>query len=135
MKKRKVIVIIICVLALCIAGATLLIGGGKKPYRNLDASQIVSATALLEPPDKTVQITNIEKLVEYLQDVVVYREDNSYAEYSGQAVTFTLTMSDGSQTKITIAHNQFLVIDGVGYQAKYEPCEALSQYANSLLSK
>ncbi len=66
--------------------------------------------------------------------MVIYQEDNSYTGYNGQGVTFTLTMSDGTQTQI-MAFNPFLVMDGIGYRTKYEPCEALSSYANRLLSE
>jgi len=131
MKKKKAgMALIICVLAVC---AALLILRGKKPYRDLDASQIVSATVKLEPPDKTVQIIELPELAAYLKNVVIYNKDNAYTGYSGQAVTFTLTMSDGTQTQIT-AFYPFLVIDGVGYKTKYEPCEALNSYANRLLN-
>ena len=106
---------------------------GKKPYKDLDAAQIVSAKVLLTPPDKTIEIENIQELVEYLNDVVVYNEDNSYTEYAGQGVVFTLTMVDGTQTDI-MAYNPFIVIDGIGYKTKYEPCEALNSYANELLN-
>lgn len=106
----------------------------KKPFNNLEPSEIVSATVRLAPPDKTIQITEIEKLADYLNDVVIYNKDNSYTEYSGQGVIFTLTMTDGTQTEI-MAYNPFLVIDGVGYKTAYEPCEALNQYANRLLSE
>ena len=66
-------------------------------------------------------------------DVVIYNKDNSFTEYSGQGVIFTLTMADGTQTEI-MAYNPFLVIDGVGYKTKYEPCQALNRYANRLLN-
>lgn len=108
--------------------------GGRKPYKDLDATQIASATVRLLPPDTTVQIVEIEEFVTYLKDVVIYNEDNSYTEYNGQSVTFTLTMTDGTQTSI-MAFNPFLVIDGVGYKTKYEPCEALNNYANRLLKQ
>lgn len=99
----------------------------------LEASDIVSATVHLAPPDKTIQVTDIKKLAECLNKVVIYnKEDNSYAEYSGQAVIFTLTMADGSQEEI-VAYNPFVVINGTGYKAKYEPCEKLNSYANELL--
>lgn len=135
MKKKKAgVAIIICALAVCVVGASWLMVRGKKPYQNLDASQIVSATIRLEPPDKTIPIIEIPELAAYLRDVVIYNKDNSYTEYSGQGVTFTLTMSDGTQTQI-MAYNPFLVIDGVGYKTKYEPCEALNNYANRLLER
>jgi len=68
-----------------------------------------------------------------LNDVVIYNEDNSYTEYAGQAVVFTLTMADGTQTE-SMAYNPFLVIDDVGYKTKYELWEALNSYANELLN-
>lgn len=133
MKKRVWIITSACILIL---GAVIIAAvsvGGKKPYKDLDAAEVVSATVRLTPPDKTIEIEDIQELVEYLNDVTIYQEDNSYTEYDGQGVTFTLTLSDGTQTEI-MACNPFLVIDGVGYQTKYDPCEALNGYANRLLS-
>ena len=132
MKKKGILVLVACVLLLSIV-VIAFVGGGKKPYKDFEAAQIASATVHLSPPDKTIQITEIKELVEYLKDVVIYNEDNSYTEYMGQGVTFTLTMTDGTQTEIT-AYNPFLVIDGVGYKTDYEPCEALNNYANKLLN-
>lgn len=114
-------------------GNGLSVYSGKKPYKNLDAAQIASAKVQLTPPDKTVEIEDISELVGYLNDVVIYNQDNSYTEYVGQGVTFTLIMTDGTQTEIT-AYNPFLIIDGVGYKTKYEPCQALNSYANELLN-
>lgn len=133
MKKKGIIILAACVLLLSIVVTAFAVGGGKKPYKDLDAAQIASATVRLSPPDKTVQIIEIKELVEYLKDVVIHNEDNSYTEYAGQGVTFTLTMTDGTQTKIT-AFYPFLIIDGVGYKTDYEPCEALNEYANKLLN-
>lgn len=70
MKRKPGVRFIICMLILCAAGAALLIGGGKKPYRNLDVSEIVSAEVRLTPPDETIQITEIEELVGDLKEVV-----------------------------------------------------------------
>lgn len=105
---------------------------GRTPYKDLEASNIVSATVHLAPPYKTIQITEIEELVAYLNEVIIYNEDNSYKEYSGQGVIFTLTLTDGSQEEI-MAYNPFVVINGTGYKTKYEPCEKLNNYANRLL--
>lgn len=107
---------------------------GHKPYRSLSGAGISSATVRLIPPDTTLVIEDTNALAELLQDVIIYQKDDSYTEYSGQGVIFTLTMSDGSQTSV-MAYNPFLVIDGVGYRTKYEPCEALNHYANQLLSE
>ena len=47
---------------------------------------------------------------------------NSYRNYTGQAVIFTITMSDGTQMEV-MEYNPFIVINGLGYKTKYEPCE------------
>ena len=131
--RKKAMLAAAVIIAVLTAG--VMISRGKTPYKNLKASNIVSATVCLAPPDKTVQITDseIEELVPYLNEIVIYNEDNSYTDYCGQAVMFTLTMADGSQEEIT-AYNPFVIINGIGYKAKYEPCEQLSRYANKLLN-
>lgn len=133
MKKKRIIILAACVLLLIIIMVTFAVGGGKKPYRDLDATQIASATVHLSQSDRTVKIIEIKELVEYLQDVVIHNEDNSYTEYCGQGVVFTLAMTDGTQTEIMV-YSPFLVIDGTGYKTGYEPCEALSNYADKLLT-
>ncbi len=130
--KRVKILVIVFVCFLLAGTAVFAFTYSKRPYKDLEVSEITSATVRLIPPDKTIQITEIEELAEYLKDVVIYRRDDSYVEYTGQGVSFTLKMSDGTQTEIT-AYNPFLIIDGVGYRTKYEPCEALNSYANELL--
>lgn len=135
MRKKAIIIIsLIGILSATIIMMAVAVVSGRKPYKDLNSSQIVSAMVRLTPPDKTIEITEIAELVNLLKDVVIYNEDNSYTEYSGQGVIFTLTMTDGTQTSI-MAYNPFLVIDGVGYKTKYEPCEALNQYANMLLEQ
>ena len=132
--KKTGVLIGAAVAAAVLFGAAAFMLGGKKPYQDLNAFDIVLATVRLTPPDKTVQIAEPEELAEYLKDVVIYQRDDSFSEYSGQGVTFKLTMADGTQTEV-MAYNPFLVIDGVGYRTKYEPCEALSRYANRLLEQ
>ena len=129
--RKKAIFTAAVIIAVLTAG--VMISRGKAPYKNLKAANIVSAAVYLSPPDETVQITNAEELVSYLRKVTIYNEDTSYTDYCGQTVLFTLTMADGAQEKIT-AFNPFVIINGVGYKAKYEPCERLSRYANQLLS-
>lgn len=130
MKKRNILFVTsACVIVIC---AMVFAFSGRKPFRDLQPSDVVSATVHLAPPDKTIQIVEIPELVSYLKEVVIYSKDNSYHEYNGQGVIFTLNMSDGTQVNI-MAYNPFVVIDGVGYKTKYEPCEKLNNYANRLL--
>lgn len=125
--RRKIIwIILLMVLLVLAAGAAVFMG--RKPFKDLN---IASVTVKLSPPDETIQIAEPEALEELLEDVVIYRQDDSYREYAGQAVTFSLTLEDGSQMLVT-AYNPFIIIDGVGYRCKYEPCERLSSYANRL---
>lgn len=125
---------ILFLLLVCVSGLfACSFAAGEKPYKNLTTAEVSSATVQLTPPDKKIQIEDIGELVELLKSVMIYDVDNSYTEYDGQSVVFTLMMADGSQTNI-MAYNPFLVIDGTGYQTEYEPCEALNEYANRLLN-
>ncbi len=133
MKKNKLFSIAgICLSALIGGILIFAYAAGQRPFKDLEPEEVVSASVRLLPPDKTVQITELEKLLDYLDAVVIYNKDDSYTEYAGQAVTVTITLADGTQTDI-MAYNPFLVIDGVGYRTKYGPCEALSAYANGLM--
>ena len=133
MKKKALISVLTCISVIGTVMMVYYAVGRKKPFKDLEPSEIVSATVRLTPPDTTIQIEEIGELTGYLNEVVIYNEDNSYTEYSGQGVIFTLKLSDGTQTEV-MAYNPFFVIDGVGYKTKYEPCQALSAYANRLLN-
>lgn len=131
-KKRLIfsLAIIILLTALAIFGLYHFLG--KKPFANINEEDISSASVQLMPPNKTIQITELSELADVLKDIVIYNKDDSYKEYDGQAVIFTITLTDGTKTVIN-AYNPFVVIDGIGYRTKYEPCERLSQFANDLL--
>ena len=134
MKNKRIVKIgIVLGVATAIFLAILNITEGTKPFKDLVAEDIVSATVEITPPGETVEIKNTEQLTEYLKHIVVYREDHSYQEYAGQSIIFTLCMSDGTQ-KIVMPYNPFVVIDGIGYRTAYTPCEDLCSYANRLLS-
>ena len=94
MRRKGILAAAVIIVALTVV---VMISRGKMPYQDLKASEVVSAAVRLSPPDETVPIADVEELVSLLKEVVIYREDNSYTEYSGQAVTFALTMADGSQ--------------------------------------
>lgn len=132
-KSKYIIILLIVLIAFCFLNRKSV---PSKPYDNLKVSNVVSATVHLIPPDKTIPITDTEELVTYLNDIVIIKKDNSY-KYKmsyGQAVTFTLTMTDGSQEKIS-AFYPFIIINRTGYQAEYQPCETLNSYANRLLNQ
>ena len=133
MKRGKRWLIVLLCLAVIVGGILAASAmAGRQPYRDPTAADIQSATVQLTPPDTTLEIPDTGELAEYLSQVVIYDRDDSYTEYAGQGALFTLHLADGSTTDI-LAYNPFLVIDGVGYRTKYEPCEALNRYANGLL--
>ena len=124
--------VVVIALSMAILGCT--VAGNTRPFQALKGSEILWASVCLTPPDKTVEIPDREELASYLRDVVIYEKDNSYREYSGQGVTFTLFLTDGSRREV-MAFSPFLILDGVGYRTEYEPCEALNSYANELLEE
>ena len=134
MKKRFLIVSLLIIIILA---AVFLITPvfGSKPFQNLSLSEISKVSVELVPPDVTLDLNDgqIEKLVPILQQVVIYKQDDSYSESCGQAVIFTIIKTNGSLLTVQ-AYNPFLVIDGIGYKTKYEPCEALNQLGNQILS-
>lgn len=80
-KKKKVVFAILACIA--VIGIAVISFSVRKPFEGLEISDIASASVHVTPPDKTVPITDISELVEYLNDVVIYYEDNSYTEYIG----------------------------------------------------
>ena len=131
MKKKALMTLMVCILLSGIAACST--SDGKQPYQDLDASQILSATVRLEPPGKTLPVADIDELTEYLQDVVIYDKDDSYESYDGLSVTYTLTMTDGTQTEI-MPYEPCIVIDGIGYRTEHDSCYILSNYAARLLN-
>lgn len=133
MKKKTLMKVSITLLLIILAIFILVKAKGEKPFEDLDALTIKTATVHLVPPDATIDVEDIDELTELLQEIVIYKEDDSYEWYEGQAVTYKLIFNDGSRKKI-VAYNPFIIIDGVGYKCKYEPCEALNAFGNNLLS-
>lgn len=133
MKRKKLINIsIIIVLIICI----ILIGKslpGSHPFKDLKVEEIAGVTVELYPPNTKAELNlqEIEELVGILHKVVIYSEDNSYSVYNGQAVVFKITKTDGTMIEIN-AYNPWLIINGVGYKTKYEPCEQLNRLGNNI---
>ena len=127
--KKKLFIIFIFFICIC----SVFIFYEHKPFKSLKSSDIISAEVCLSPPDKSVPVNDLDTLVDCLNEIVVYNEDKSYKEYAGQAAIFNISMSDGSKVEIT-AYNPFIIINGKGYKAKYQPCEELNMLANKILN-
>lgn len=126
--KKAVLAFICLVILMGAIGAAVI----DRPYDDLRAEDIVSASVTLTPPEKTIDIEDKEELAALMQQLVTYTKDQSYKEYDGQGVIFDLTLSDGKKQTVN-AYNPFLVIDGVGYKTSYESCAELADYANGLI--
>lgn len=134
MKKNVSFMLIFITLVLLICSMLIPRIFGRKPFKKLTDTALSSASVHLVPPDETIEIEELGELTEYLNDVVVYQKDNSFTEYTGQGVIFTLQYQDGSEKQV-IAYDPFIIIDGIGYRCHYESCQALSGYANRLLDE
>ncbi len=112
----------------------LLTRRGLRPFRDLEAADLIAVSVELLPPDVTVTLdaAEQEELAGLLREVVIYQRDDSITEYAGQSVIFTLELADGS-TRTVVDFYPFLVLDDVSYRTEYAPCEALNGFANSLL--
>ena len=132
--QKRYILIVGVVLAVLLALAAGLLFWGRRPFRDLEAADITAASVTLMPPDVTLELdeAEIKTLAELLGDLRITRPDQSYTEYAGQAVQFTVTFPDGTETELT-DYNPFLIIDGTGWRTAYGPCEALNRFANELL--
>lgn len=132
-KSRGKLIFAGAALALCLL-MWYALGRGDRPFSDLEGADLVSAAVHLSPPDVTLELdrAEMEELAGLLRAVVVYERDDSWTEYAGQAVTYTLEL-DGGRTCTVTDYNPFLIVDGVGYRTKYEPCEALNSFGNRLL--
>ena len=76
MKHKKFLLIaLICLIGI---GISFLLFSAHRPFKDLEAADITSASVRLSPPDTTIQIVETEELVSYLNEVVIYNKDNSY---------------------------------------------------------
>lgn len=125
---------LVCLVLLFAAG--LWVGrsmAGQAPLAGLRADEIQWVKVELSPPGTTHYLTQeeIAQLAPLLNRVVTHRRDDSWRDYNGQAVVFTIRKTDDSLLTV-MPYNPFIVIDGVGYRTEYTPCEALSHFANTL---
>lgn len=131
--KKNLLISVSCVLFIVVIFVLIVKPWAQKPFKNLSASNIKSVSVELLPPNETYDLSDNEiiELIEILNSVVVYNKDNSYDRYDGQAVIYTITKMDGTTLTVN-AYNPFLIIDGVGYKTKYEPCEELNAFGNRI---
>ena len=73
MKHKKFLLIaLICLIGI---GISFLLFSAHRPFKDLEAADITSASVRLSPPDTTIQIVETEELVSYLNEVVIYNKE------------------------------------------------------------
>lgn len=135
MKKKIAIAIFLLILVIMIV--LEMNWFGRKPFENLSTSEVVSAEIFIIPPDSTIKLIDsedINELVDILNELVIYREDESGREYSGQLVQVTVTLKNGKTFDVG-AYNPFLFVNKKCYRTKYEPCERLNAFGNRILNQ
>ena len=133
--KRKILIIAAIILAVALIMTIGTWGIGRKPFKNLNAVDIQSISIHLWPPNESLDLTEAEivELVGLLQQVEIHHPTWMHHASGGQSNVMTITFQDGSVKEV----NQFgsiLIIDSMGYRAKYEPNEAINQFANKLFN-
>lgn len=131
LKKKILIPAAVLILAVILAGWCFT---SKQPFKNLSAADVQQIEVQLRPPGVTLTLSEEQKAeaISLLQEVTVSYPDFSAGQYSGQAVIFTITKTDGSKTAATI-FTPFVLINSFPFHGEYAPCEALNQFANELL--
>lgn len=133
--KRTILVFAAIVLAVALIMTIGIWVIGRKPFKDMQVEDIKSVSIHLWPPNETRELNRdeIEVLVLLLQQVEIHHPTWMHHASGGQSNVMTIIFQDGSVKKV----NQFgsiLIIDGMGYRAKYEPNEALNQFANKLFN-
>jgi len=134
---NRKIIIVVSILIFGILSVILFSTFGRKPFAKLSATEIISAELFIIPPEKIIDLTDeedIEELTDILNEIVIYREDNSGREYVGQLVQVTIILKNG-ETHAIGAYNPFLFLNGKCYRTKYEPCEKLNAFGNRILNE
>lgn len=134
---NKRIIIVVSILIIGILVVILFNTFGRKPFAKLSASEIVSAELFIIPPEKNIDLRDeedIAELTDILNEIVIYREDNSGREYAGQLLQVTIILKNG-ETHTIGAYNPFLFLNGKCYRTKYEPCQRLNAFGNRILNE
>lgn len=130
--KKKIVIISSIFVLFVISASAFLFAVDKKPFEDLQASEVASASVLLLPPNESIEIDNIDTLVGMLNNIELSSRTIGHKVSGGQSCVFTITKTDGNTQEINV-FGSYVIIDGVGYKGTYLPCEELNQYANSLL--
>lgn len=106
----------------------------RKPFANLDESDIESINVSAYPNGKDAELTagQIKQAVKLLKSLEFYQFDNSFSSFDGQTVSFFIAKKDGTAIPLAVL-TPFAVVDSAGYLADEKALEKLSDFANEIL--
>ena len=132
-RQRRILYAAMIALLLLVPSVALFFQSSEKPFRDLEAGQVVGVCVEAASSGEAVALDEqaVADFVSVLQAVKLYGEDPGYQEASGPFVTFSFALSDGTEHTVS-ACAPYVVIDGTGYRTDVEPCQALSSLAEQL---
>ncbi|MGM9597949.1 MAG: hypothetical protein ACI3XO_09070 [Eubacteriales bacterium] len=141
MKRKAFIIALVFVIILIAVISAVVVASinnkkAKLPYKDLEASDIVSVYILFGEKEP-YKLTDEEKqeFVSLLRKIVVYEKDNSYTEsIGGSHEQFRIEYANG-KTSIIAPLNSFFVIDKTGYRTEYDPSEELTEFRSDLIQE
>ena len=120
MKKKiiivcSVIIVIFCVMVFYISFI------GTKPFKELEVNEIERIVMHCAPDNQEVELSKEEqqKVVDLLQDVVIYNRTFQHKFYGGTLYYYTIVKRDGTKVEVTFS-DQFIIIDRKAYRTKNE---------------
>lgn len=131
MKHRKLVVFCVVVVLILLA---FLVGRkifGKKLFGDLSISDIRRITVQIPPSEEDRPMEELDKVVEALNDIVVYGLADSFETSQGQSVIYRVTFADGYQIAIGIVDSH-ISVDGLRYKARGSSCEKLQRLAREV---
>lgn len=103
----------------------------SQPFKELTTEEVNSAKVQLLPPDETIQVSDTETLVNLLNNVTIYDEDDAYKDLCGQSIRYTIEKNDGDSLTVTY-FGGCMIIDGVGYKCENSSYDDLWSFAKNL---
>ena len=124
-QKRIILAVGVVILLACLMSSTVI---GKRPFKDLKATDISTASVWAVAPVEELPIEDKEALAACLQKVVIYQKVLFFDVLDGgNGPAYVLEMEDGTTIKIT-PNNGHLLIDDVRYRTNSETYEMLCTF-------
>ena len=135
MKKGKKLLIIGVVILAVVSAILGWLLYSDSPFEAITVDEIEEIKVYAIPPEAEVVLSEaeVEKVVPLLQNLKVSKPGYKVFALSGQTITITIKITDGSIVEISNVGNVQIIIDGRNYRADYESAEAINNFANKVL--